>query len=172
MISSRPIAADNPVEIEAIWRINQANVPELGSVTLAEMTDFAASAEHFRVIEEEGSPVAFLIVLLPSAAYDSPNFLWFRERYDDFLYVDRIAVSKEARRRGYGAILYRELFALAQSQEVTRITAEVNIDPPNEVSQKFHQRFGFAQVGEQVADSKRVAMLTSELPRGDDAVEG
>jgi hypothetical protein len=31
---------------------------------------------------------------VPSARYDSPNYLWFRNRYQRFVYVDRIVVAR------------------------------------------------------------------------------
>ena len=44
---------------------------------------------------------AFLLAFDEASDYDSPNFLWFRERYPRFAYVDRIAV---ALMRGAGAL--------------------------------------------------------------------
>jgi len=160
---SRPVCDDDPTEIDRIWRLNQANTPELGGITLAEMTSFATSADWFGVIDEEDGPAAFLIALSPSAPYDSPNFLWFRDRYDEFLYVDRVAVDQRARRKGYGRALYRQLFAHGRSLSVPRVTCEVNLEPPNEGSLLFHEQLGFTRVGEQVARSKRVALLCCQL---------
>ncbi len=40
---------------------------------------------------------AFLIALDQDAAYASPNFRWFRERYPRFVYVDRIVTAPAAR---------------------------------------------------------------------------
>ncbi len=44
-----------------------------------------------------GEADAFLIAFDQDADYDSPNFLWFRERFERFVYVDRIAVAPAAR---------------------------------------------------------------------------
>jgi uncharacterized protein len=42
----------------------------------------------------------------PDSAYDSVNYRWFTERYDDFMYLDRVAFDAEAQGRGLGTLLY------------------------------------------------------------------
>jgi hypothetical protein len=56
---------------------------------------------------------AFLLAFDQDAPYDSPNFLWFRARYNRFVYVDRIVVASSARGRGCARKLYRDLFEQA-----------------------------------------------------------
>ena len=43
--------------------------------------------------------LAFVIAFAQGAAYDSPNFLWFRDRMDGFAYIDRIVVAEAGRGR-------------------------------------------------------------------------
>ena len=40
-----------------------------------------------------GALEAFIMTFDQDARYDSPNFLWFRERYPRFVYVDRVVVA-------------------------------------------------------------------------------
>ena len=47
-----------------------------------------------------------LVTLRPGALYDSVNYRWFCENFDDFLYLDRIMVSDHARRRGIATLVY------------------------------------------------------------------
>ena len=56
---------------------------------------------------------ALLLTFDQAADYDSPNFLWFRERYPAFVYVDRVVVADSARGRGLARALYDDLFAAA-----------------------------------------------------------
>ena len=49
-----------------------------------------AAAPYQRVLESAGVIQAFLLVLREGTAYDSPNYLWFSERYAQLLYVDRV----------------------------------------------------------------------------------
>jgi hypothetical protein len=90
---------------------------------------------------------AFLLAFDQDAAYDSPNFLWFRERFPRFVYVDRVVVGPAARGRGLARRLYDELFAAAAAAGHERVVCEVNLDPPNPGSDAFHARQGFAEIG-------------------------
>jgi predicted GNAT superfamily acetyltransferase len=123
--------------------LNNAHATELSPLTLAEFnrliqTSFSA------VALEDGA--AFLIAFDQSAAYDSPNFLWFRERYDRFVYVDRVVTSPLARGKGYAKALYADLFQRAKQAGHSRVVCEVNLIPPNPASDAFHAALGFAEV--------------------------
>ena len=91
---------------------------------------------------------AFLIGFDQDADYHSPNFLWFRERYPRFAYVDRVAVAAPARGRGLARALYEDFFTKAAADGHTVIACEVNSDPPNPGSDAFHMALGFAVVGQ------------------------
>ena len=51
----------------------------------------------------------FIIVLNQDVNYDSPNFLWFKERFKEFYYIDRIVIAKDSRYKGLGTFLYKNL---------------------------------------------------------------
>lgn len=93
-------------------------------------------------------PDAFVIAFDQDANYDSPNFLWFRDRYERFAYVDRIVVTDTAHGQGLGRALYEKLFAEAKAAGYPCLMAEVNTNPPNPGSLSFHARMGFEAVGE------------------------
>lgn len=99
---------------------------------------------------------AFLIAFDQDGDYDSPNFLWFRERFARFLYIDRIVVAAAAQGQGWGRRLYAELIETAKASGHDRIVAEINIQPPNPGSLAFHERLGFAAVGERALSSDKV----------------
>ena len=90
---------------------------------------------------------AFLLAFDERADYDSPNYLWFRERYPRFVYVDRVAVEQAARGRGFARRLYADLMQQAAAAGHTVVVCEVNANPPNPASDALHAALGFAEVG-------------------------
>lgn len=90
---------------------------------------------------------AFLIALGPDAAYDSVNYRWFQPRYARFVYVDRVVVAADQRGRRLARTLYDELFRQALAAGIDTVGCEINVDPPNPVSDAFHERLGFVEVG-------------------------
>lgn len=93
-----------------------------------------------------GDADAFMIAFDQHADYDSPNFVWFRDRYPRFIYVDRIVVSAQARGRGHAQSLYTALFEAARNAGHKWVVCEVNSDPPNPNSDAFHAKNGFTAV--------------------------
>jgi uncharacterized protein len=94
-----------------------------------------------------GKVAAFLLTFDQDADYDSPNYLWFRERYRRFVYVDRIVVAPAMRKRGLAHRLYEDLFRAVHAAGHERVVCEVNSNPPNPASDAFHASLGFAEVG-------------------------
>jgi predicted GNAT superfamily acetyltransferase len=95
--------------------------------------------------------------------YDGVNFAWFARRYSDFVYVDRIVVAPEFRGRRLAGWLYDDLEVFARARAIPRVTCEVNVEPPNPVSLRFHEKRGFEEVGREAYAGKTVAMLQRPL---------
>ena len=142
-----------PNELELLLELNQSNLPHVGSISLDEMQHLHSQAVYFRIAELKGQPVGFLIAFDPQADYDSLNFLWFKHRYQDFVYIDRIIIAAGARRKGFALALYRDLEDFARQRHIPLMTCEYNLRPQNEISQQFHQRYGFKEVGTQETEN-------------------
>ena len=82
----------------------------------------------------------------PGTAYDSINYLWHADRFDDFLYLDRIASRSDFRRRGIASALYDAMEELAKAarpdglRDLLRAAATI-------VSIAFHEARGYREVG-------------------------
>lgn len=161
---SRIIRDIRDADLDAVLALNQSEVPHVGSIDRDRLQWFVGNAQHFRVVECDGEILAYLIGLRPGTSYASPNYRWFGDRYDDFGYVDRVAVHASARRDGLASRLYDD-FAATLPASVTIMTCEVNIHPPNEVSMQFHEKQGFTRVGTLTSESgdKEVALLLKRL---------
>ncbi|MDJ0908375.1 MAG: GNAT family N-acetyltransferase [Woeseiaceae bacterium] len=150
-------------DLDEVLALNEANVPAVGQVSIEKMHWFRDHAHYFRVAVTGDYIAAFLIGLRPGTSYESSNYRWFCDNYEDFAYVDRIAVSERARRSGLASRLYDD-FAAAMAEAVV-MTCEVNILPPNPSSMRFHERLGFRRVGtiEYEPGAKEVALLELRL---------
>ena len=152
-----------PGDYEALVVLNNAAVPAVNALSVDDFADFAAEADLFRVLGPLGAPEALLIALQPGRPYDSLNYRWFERTYDSFLYVDRVVVSETQRGRGLGALLYEDFAEAGRRLSVPRLTCEVNLDPPNPGSIRFHERLGFRAVGTQEAGGKQVQLMSRDL---------
>jgi predicted GNAT superfamily acetyltransferase len=128
----------------ALLALNNAHAVELSWLEPERLAHLVAEAFVARRV---GVADALLLTFDQAADYDSPNFVWFRERYPAFVYVDRVVVADGARGRGLARRLYDDLFAAAKAAGHERIVCEVNADPPNPASDRFHAALGFVPVG-------------------------
>ena len=149
-----------PQDFAAIVRLTLESEHFMSRMERARLDELAAQCAYLRVAEVEGAIAAFLIGFAPGSAYTSENFRWFCERYDSFLYIDRIAVDGRFRGRGLGVQLYEDFFSFAHERGIARVVAEFDVDPPNPVSAQLHRRFGFREVGTRQVSyaDKRVSM--------------
>lgn len=129
---------------EALLALNNAHAVELSWLEPEKLAHLVAEAFVARRV---GVADALLLTFDQAAAYDSVNYLWFRDRYPAFVYVDRVVVADSARGRGLARALYADLFAAAQAAGHERVVCEVNSDPPNPASDAFHAALGFVPVG-------------------------
>lgn len=142
--------------------LNNAAEPHVPSVAEARFRHLLALS-HLAVTAKRGTELlGFLIAMEAGAAHDSPYYGWFRDRYAEFLYVDRIVVAPAARGLGVGRKLYDAVEALRP--QPPRICCEVNELPPNPVSLAFHKAIGFTELAKvESGPDKRVVMLEKPL---------
>jgi hypothetical protein len=130
----------------SVLLLNNINAKETSVLDDAGLKALLDRAFYARGIERGAT--AFLIALEHSAAYVNPNFMWFQASRRSFVYIDRIVVSISARGQGIARLLYEDLFAAAKRGGHDRVVCEVNIEPPNPVSEAFHLTMGFEAVGQ------------------------
>lgn len=146
----------------AVLALNNRHAVELSFLDASRLDRLIAASCYARGV---GAAEAFLLAFDQDAAYDSPNFLWFRRRWARFVYVDRVVVAGRARGRGLARRLYADFLAWAAAAGHALVACEVNVDPPNPASDALHAALGFAAAGEAaLADGKAVRYLTRSLP--------
>ncbi len=150
----------NVVDFPDILRLNTEWVHFTSHLDEAALAKLHALSPYHRVAVSGGRVVAFLLALREGCDYDSPNYRWFADRDGAFLYVDRVVVDTAAQGRGVARMLYDDLIGLAKASGIDRVVCELDAEPPNEASARFHGACGFVEVGTQwVADGmKRVSL--------------
>jgi hypothetical protein len=148
----------------AILAINRDGRPGVTALSAGEVDDCIARATLFRVAEQGGVVSAYAIALAPGFERIGDEYAWFSARLDRFLYVDQIAVARDAQRQGVASALYADLERAARERDLARLTCDVNLRPPNPDSLAFHARHGFREVDRlEVSDGRFVALLVKEL---------
>ena len=143
----RPI---EPGDLDHILAINEANTPEVGSVDAERMRFIVAESPIALAVEVGDTIAGFCLVLGSDSTYDSVNYRWFTQRYDDFMYLDRVAVrglppwpgARHAAVRGG-----RSRDGRTRRRGRSRTRGERR--PAERGITAFHARLGFVEVGQQ-----------------------
>lgn len=139
--------------LEMTLSLNNAHAQETSLLDESSLGALLNIAFYARGLDRGAT--ALLIALDEDAPYDNPNFSWFKQRFDRFVYIDRIIVSDDARGRGIARMLYQDLFAAAEEAGHSRIVCEVNLAPPNPASDAFHVTMGFVEIGQAIIHDGR-----------------
>jgi predicted GNAT superfamily acetyltransferase len=142
-----------------ILRLNSEWVHFASDLDAIALATLHAQSPYHRVVESGGRVVAFILALREGSDYASPNYRWFDDR-GPFLYVDRVIVGSPHQGKGLARMLYDDLLGFARETGVSRVVCELDIDPPNEASRRFHDGYGFSEVGTQWVGNgaKRVSL--------------
>ena len=152
--------------IETILSLNNANTPHVNALERERLEVLIAMSDvDLAAIDDNGAVQGFALVFQPGRNYDSLNYRWFESRFEHFLYLDRIVVLPDARRMGVGRSLYGGVFQAAETARFERVCCEVNLEPPNPGSIRFHEQLGFEGIGEQSTEEgqKRVLLMEKRI---------
>ena len=132
-------------ELKEIYVLNQSLTPMLGALKdiqhLKRLINMSKCSKGLKI---RGKIAAFMICFREDSEYESKNYLYFNRKYKEFLYVDRIGVSKNLENNGLGSILYTDI--IENFGVDLKICAEINIRPMNKKSIIFHKKHHFKKV--------------------------
>ncbi len=153
-----------PHELDSVLALNNAAGSTILPLDAAALRALYDEASYFRLAEIDGHIAGFLPAMREYANYGSSNFLWFREHYPAFAYIDRIVIAKPYRGLGLGRLFYADVNSYAETH-VPELACEVFLEPRDDVSLLFHGTWGFQEVGQQTMPSngRRVALLAKTL---------
>ena len=133
--------------LEDIYRLNQENTPEVGSLPSAQsLQELIKSSSNTFYFSKKDELIGFIICFRENSVYGSENYKFFNKNKKKFIYIDRVVVKDGYRRMGFGTKFYKYLDKVA-SEQLLPICCEVNSIPRNEISMNFHINNGFKEVG-------------------------
>ena len=134
-------------ELDNIYKINQANVPEVGSIAnVSEFQKLLFMGSFNLIAKIDDEVIGYIVCFRDKSAYGSINYKFFSETISKFLYIDRIAIKDTYRHQGIGKKIYEQVFNKANELGLP-VVCEVNTRPLNEPSLKFHRKLGFTECG-------------------------
>src|SRR5688500_11114852 len=102
MTPNLTITPATAADLPAILALNEMHVPHVSSLTTDSLQALVDQASYVSVARIGGEIAGFLLALGPDQPYESLNYRWFCQRYDDFVYIDRIAIDKHFHGQGIG----------------------------------------------------------------------
>ena len=167
MSNFQPIVRNIEIsDVARVLEINNANTPGVSELTLSELeTDIKNCLHALAIDNEHGEVCAFCITFAPDAPDAGVNHQWFADRFESFVYLDRIAIDPTYQNLGLGALLYQSVEKqMIASAQHSLLCCEVNLEPPNPGSLRFHHRIGFTEVGQHSPQQNYlVSMLSKNL---------
>ncbi|MDR1074936.1 MAG: GNAT family N-acetyltransferase [Xanthomonadaceae bacterium] len=151
-------------ELDSIMALNNSAGSAILPLDVDKLHHFFDNAEYFRVAERDGNLAGFLVAFGSASRHDSSNFAWFRERYPQFLYIDRIVVASRRRGGGVGRAFYADVQSYAELR-YPQLASEVLLDHDSDAALLFHGSFGFHEVGQNTMPgvNVRACMLMKAL---------
>lgn len=145
--------------LQEIFLLNEINKPALGELRDVDHLNELYKFSLFCVCcYLENKLISFALVMNSQSDYQSPNYQYFKKKFPEFLYVDRIAVDDDYQRIGVGSLIYKKLSFLAKENNQP-LCCEVNTVPLNKQSLDFHSKNKFKIIDEIEFGEKTVAML-------------
>ena len=144
---------------EAILQLNELSVEVLSPLDDSKLQRLLQMSALSVIAELSDQVAGFMLALTQGAAYESPNYQWFSNNYENFLYIDRVVVSGSCRGQGIASAFYEYAANWASRQSIPTMLAEIDIEPPNDASLLFHKKTGFVEVQKLKLGKQKVVSL-------------
>tara|TARA_Y100000748_G_C15475224_1_gene480493 strand:+ start:1135 stop:1653 length:519 start_codon:yes stop_codon:yes gene_type:complete len=140
--------------LEECYRINEDNVPEVGSRSLQGLSNSIQNSDYNECVVFKNKVVGFVICFQDNEKTISymqeiqhKNFKEISKRVTNFLYIDRIAIDSKFRKNKLATELYSKIIDFGKKNSIENLTAEINLLPSvNIPSFNLHKNFGFIEI--------------------------
>ena len=112
--------------LQDIYLINQDNVPAVGSLeSIEKMKELLSISSYHSVLLLDKNVIGFSICFREGTSYWSENYKYFAQGLKSFLYIDRIAIDQNYRRKGLGKSMYKDIFSNAYHENYADFIARL-----------------------------------------------
>lgn len=139
------VALNDP---QLLLELNNAAIPDINRLDITRAEWLVQHVVTPGLARLDAQPAGMIAVLSEDCGYASDYYRWFTDRYENFLYIDRVIVAPWARGRGIARRLYQEIERIAQERRMA-IVADVYSEPPNVPSLNLHRAMGYQEIGTQ-----------------------
>lgn len=140
-LRTRPAVAD---DLPALALMNGRATPYVAPLSDETLRWLVAEAPYIRVATLSGRLAGFAAGLTSGTAFASQPLAWFRDRYDAFVFVERVVAADGYRRLGVGRRLYDDIARAAVGARL--LATAVPAKPVNDVALAFHEALGFTRL--------------------------
>lgn len=159
-----------PRDVEDVVAVNNSGYPAVPMVESSDIEALIEISSLALVAEDENKKLlGFMIAMDPGEIYESENYVFFEGRFTNHLYIDRIVLTPESQGLGIGSAFYERVFQKARLDGRDTVTCEVNIEPPNPGSLRFHRRWGFVDVDQQPTKGGQVVVQLLQAPLSEES---
>lgn len=152
-------------DLVAVTAINNDGYPAVPITSVDEMRALVDLSCLALVAENDDHEIlGFVVAMDPGLSYESENYAFFEKSLENHLYIDRIVLSEQSRGLGLGGQFYQRIFDKARADGRSTVTCEVNLEPPNPGSLRFHRRWGFVDVDTQPTKGGQVVVQLLQAP--------
>ena len=80
-------------DLDSIYNLNQANVPEVGSIAnISEFQKLLHMSSYNLIAKIDDEVIGYIVCFRDNSAYGSLNYKFFSESISKFLYIDRLSL--------------------------------------------------------------------------------
>ena len=133
--------------LKALYTLNQTNAPEVGFLDSLDYLKGLLEKSFINFcVKNDNEIIGFMVCFKEGSDYPSKNYKFFKDNENHFLYIDRVVIKEEYRRKGIANYLYSSIEEIA-IELGSPLCCEVNTFPENKPSIQFHKKFGFVDIG-------------------------
>ena len=149
--------------LKAIYTLNQTNSPEVGFLDSMDYLKELLEKSYINLcVKNDNEIIGFMVCFREGSDYSSKNYKFFMDNEDHFIYIDRVVIKEEFRRKGIANHLYTLIEEIA-TEEGSPLCCEVNTFPENKPSIGFHKKFGFIGIGKNDFEENSVVYYKKSL---------